>query len=103
MSTTTWGKATIEDYIRKAKAKDWASFGGNYGGKESELLYNTVINGNVTVKDKSVLVIGSIQPWVESMFLSLGAKHVTTLEYNKIVTEHPQVHAGQSSSYFLHL
>ena len=65
--------------------------GGNYGGKESKLLYDTILSGNVTVKNKNVLVIGSIQPWVESIFLSLGAKHTTTLEYNKIISNHPQV------------
>jgi hypothetical protein len=38
-----------------------------------------------------VLVIGSENPWVEACVLSAGAKHVTTLEYGLIMSEHPQV------------
>ena len=73
------------------KRLDWDAFGGNYGGKESKLLFDTIIAGNVTVKGKNVLVIGSIQPWVESIFLSLGANMTVTLEYNQIISDHPQV------------
>ena len=38
-----------------------------------------------------MLVVGSETPWVESLLLSLGTRHVTTLEYNKIKSTHPQV------------
>ena len=91
VSKTTWHKRTIESLVDVASKQDWDNFHGNYGGKESQLLYDTIKAGNVSVKHKSVLVIGSIQPWVESIFLSLGANHTTTLEYNKIMTDHPQV------------
>ena len=91
VSTTTWNKGSIDRLIGLAKKQEWDSFGGNYGGKESKLLYDTILSGNVTVKQKNVLVIGSIQPWVESILLSLGANHTTTLEYNKIVSDHPKV------------
>ena len=91
VSTTTWHKRHIESLVDLASKKDWDNFHGNYGGKESQLLHDTIMAGNVSVKHKSVLVIGSIEPWVESIFLSLGANHTTTLEYNKIVTNHPQV------------
>ena len=36
-------------------------------------------------------VIGSQSPWVESILLGEGASKVTTLEYNKIQSEHPRV------------
>ena len=91
VSTTTWHKRQIQSLVDLASNQDWDKFGGNYGGKESQLLYDTILAGNVSVKQKSVFVIGSIQPWVESIFLSLGANHVTTLEYNKIISDHPQV------------
>ena len=36
-------------------------------------------------------MIGSVIPWVEAILLVIGAKHVTTLEYNRINSTHPQV------------
>ena len=91
ISKTYWSKTSIENYIHLAKKQEWDQFGGNYGSKQSKLLYDTVLATNVTVKGKNVLVIGSIKPWVESIFLSLGANQTVTLEYNKIISRHPQV------------
>ena len=91
VSTTQWDRKYIEDKISQVQSQSWERFGGNYGGKESKLLYDTILAGNVTVKNKNVLVIGSIQPWVESIFLALGANHTVTLEYNEIISNHPQV------------
>jgi hypothetical protein len=34
--------------------------------------------------DKHVLVVGSEQPWLETIALTLGAAHVTTVEYGRI-------------------
>jgi len=93
VSTTHWNRQSIENKISLAKSQSWEQFGGNYGGTESKLLYDTILAGNVTVKNKNVLVIGSIQPWVESIFLALGANHTTTLEYNEIISDHPQTTA----------
>ena len=45
----------------------------------------------VDLKGKSVLVIGSERPWLEVICLSLGAANVTTLEYGKIESQHPQL------------
>lgn len=49
------------------------------------------IHKYLDLKDKSVLVIGSEQPWLEVVCLSLGASKVTTLEYGKIISHHPQI------------
>ena len=45
----------------------------------------------IHVKDKHVLVIGSILPWIEGILLTLGVGHVTTLEYDPYVSTHPKV------------
>ena len=42
------------------------------------------------VQGKNVLVIGSQTPWIESLLISQGANHVTTFDYIKIESEHPQ-------------
>ena len=69
----------------------WNVFGGTYGGIESKLLHDTLLHNDIEVRGKNILVIGSINPWVESIFLGLGANQTVTLEYNKIVSAHPQV------------
>ena len=44
-----------------------------------------------SVNGKRVLVVGSETPWIEAIILAVGAQHVLTMEYNKIVSTHPQV------------
>ena len=39
-----------------------------------------------------MLVIGSEAPWVEATLLAAGAARITTLEYGKIPTDHPQLY-----------
>ena len=58
---------------------------------ETEVLYETLNLFKNKVIGKKALVIGSETPWVEAILLAVGAKHVTTLEYNRITSTHPQV------------
>ncbi|XP_013390640.1 uncharacterized protein LOC106159024 [Lingula anatina] len=43
------------------------------------------------LKGKSGMVIGSISPWVEVILLNLGVIHVTTVDYNPVLFDHPQL------------
>ncbi|VDN54187.1 unnamed protein product [Dracunculus medinensis] len=43
------------------------------------------------IHGKTGLVIGSVTPWVEIIYLRNGAKKVTTVDYNKIIIDHPQI------------
>jgi hypothetical protein len=43
------------------------------------------------VKDKSVVVYGSMTPWYESIALAFGAKSVTVVEYNKLTYSHSAI------------
>ena len=45
----------------------------------------------VDVKNKSVLVIGSQSPWLEAVLLVKGAAWITTFDYIKIFSQHPQL------------
>ena len=49
------------------------------------------LENHFDIKNKSILVIGSQLPWIESLLLYLDAEHVTTLEYNPYKTNHPKV------------
>ena len=43
------------------------------------------------MENKHVLVIGSKLPWIEVILLSLNVGSITTLEYNRYVTDHPKI------------
>ena len=44
-----------------------------------------------SISDGKVLIIGSIDPWLEAIILEKGAAHITTLDYNKVVSQHPNI------------
>ena len=69
--------------IRKGKFK------GTYNVKIAQAVSDAVQAMNIT--HKSVLVVGSEIPWVETIALYHGAAHVTTLEYGQIISQHPQI------------
>jgi len=46
---------------------------------------------HINVSGHRVLVIGSQSPWVEALVLAAGARHVWTLEYAQLTTDHPKV------------
>jgi hypothetical protein len=50
-------------------------------------------HGRAAIVGRRGLVIGSQHPWVEAALLAGGAAHVTTVEYGRIVSEHPALSA----------
>ena len=63
---------------------------GGYGTEISnDIKY--VLENMMEVENKHVLVIGSKLPWIEVILLSLNVGHVTTIEYNKYITDHPKI------------
>ena len=83
-------KWTKEDIDKKAELCSKGELPGTYGVIETRNLM--VALEKIYLRDASVLVIGSERPWVEACALSRGARKVTTLEYGKIISLHPQVH-----------
>lgn len=82
-----WTKKLIEDLISQAKEK---RLEGTYGMPQvSDQVFRALLKMNVT--GQSVLVIGSENPWIESLCLLAGALKVTTLEYGEIKSEHPDI------------
>ena len=45
----------------------------------------------IHVRNKHVLVIGSILPWIETLLLHLDVGHITTLEYDPYLTTNPKI------------
>lgn len=51
------------------------------------------------IKGKKIGVIGSMEPWVESFLIALGAKEVATIEYNRLTYAHPQIRTFSQSEF----
>ena len=51
------------------------------------------------ITNHKTAVIGTQRPWLEAMLLANGAKHVTTLEYNKLVYNLPEMSFYNPYSY----
>jgi len=49
------------------------------------------LHASQILKDKRGAVIGSENPWAEAMLLEYGAKHITTIEFGTIQSEHPNI------------
>merc|ERR1712106_74759 len=45
----------------------------------------------IDVSEKNILVIGTVEPWLEAVLLSRGAKKVLTLEYGNYVSQFPKL------------
>jgi SAM-dependent methyltransferase len=56
-----------------------------------EWIYYAMKRYASSIKDSSVLVFGSTEPYIEVAALELGAKHVTTIEYNNLTYMHSQI------------
>jgi SAM-dependent methyltransferase len=56
-----------------------------------EWIYYAMKRFASSIKDSSVLVFGSTEPYIEVAALELGAKHVTTVEYNNLTYMHNQI------------
>jgi len=76
--TSFWDKSYIDDLIEKAQKRE-----NNYYGDTDKFLYECL--DNYSIKDKRVAILGSVEPWYESVVLAYGGIP-TTIEYNKLTT-----------------
>lgn len=85
--TPVWSKELVDHWIALA-VKD--ELEGNYGLRETSHL-KMMLSKTRSVQNGRILVIGSENPWVEATLLAVGASSVVTLEYGKIVSDHPAI------------
>lgn len=82
-----WTTKAIDDMIAAAKAGTPAC---NYKGEGAQIL--ALLNKHAEeIKGKHFCVIGSMSPWLESQLLSVGAAHVTTIEYGALNSKDPRI------------
>lgn len=81
-----WTENRVNTEIDQARSR---LLFGTYGTSETNCLldaFNALKGTPQEITGKHFAV-----PWVESSLLSAGARHVTTIEYGKIRSEHPQI------------
>ncbi len=81
-----WTRELIETISNELMKK---THEGSYGVETTNAVKSILMDADLG--GKSVLVIGSERPWIETICLLAGAAHVTTLEYGKIVSEHEKI------------
>ncbi len=87
----TYSLEMIEKYLEKAKKRELS-----YYGETDIYLYQAL--EKYKIKDKSVAIIGSNDPWYEAVCIAYGG-YPTIIEYNKIISEHPKIKAMTVSEY----
>jgi hypothetical protein len=65
---------------------------GRGGRKNEQWVVEALRAHEQDVKGSHALVFGSMEPWYECMLLAAGAASVTTVEYNSLTYEHPDIH-----------
>ena len=63
---------------------------GGYGPDVKKRLHRLITKW-IHVKDSHILVIGSVDPWIEIILLSEGVKNITTLDYYPYSSDHPKI------------
>jgi hypothetical protein len=85
-----WTKKELEEKMKRASRRDLEGMTG-YGPGAPRDIYAAF--DKFPVQDKTILVVGSINPWIECIAYAYGkAKAVYTVDFNKPITELPQFH-----------
>ncbi len=82
-STRFYSRNTIDSYIERVKNKE-----ANYYGNTDLWLYQAF--QAYPIQGKTVAIVGSLEPWYESVVLAFGGKPIT-IEYNRIITDDPRL------------
>lgn len=84
---TAWTPELVNGMIQEAQD---GNLEGTYGSAETNAL-RRALKRTPHLAGGQVLVVGSEIPWVEACILEAGAAHVTTLEFGRIASTHPQI------------
>jgi Caenorhabditis protein of unknown function, DUF268 len=89
---TTWTTGNVweeEDVEALVKSVGEGTAKGTYGVDATNTVRDKL--GEVDMNGKHILVIGSSHPWVEAICQHHGAAKITTLEYGKLLSNHPKI------------
>ena len=84
-SVTDWPDSLIQEYLDNLKS---GTYKGSYGQHNSRNLLEVA---KKYYSGKTILVLGSVTPWVEAILLHAGATHIYTVDHRVIQCNHPKV------------
>lgn len=85
-SGLNWSVSYVNTYTEKVKGRK------PYGTYQTTALYPVLdAYSEFAIRKKKCAVIGSEYPWIEAALLEFGATNVTTIEYNRILTDVPNL------------
>ena len=84
--SSMWTNKTVLVEMDKASRRENFKY-----GDDTKKIYDGVTKYNSHIKGKSGIVIGSEDPWLEAILLHYGADKLLTVEFGKIISEHPQL------------
>eukprot|EP00474_Spongospora_subterranea_P009935 CRZ10393.1 hypothetical protein [Spongospora subterranea] len=84
LPSNVWTKVSVEEYMESTKTT------AKYGSDGLNINIG-LEKYNIFVAGKRGIVIGSEHPWVEAMALRAGSGPILTVEFGKIVSEHPMI------------
>ena len=93
-----WSEAMVEEQRAQCGR---GTLAGTYGAGDTNLMVSFLQKIDGGLQGKSVVVVGSERPWVEACELSLGARHVTTIEYGDNKSDHTQIRTVTPAQYRL--
>ncbi|CAH1782582.1 unnamed protein product [Owenia fusiformis] len=83
-----WTETSIKQLQSKTKSDEVIS---SYEVESDRLIKKTLEKFRDNIDEKHGIVIGSERPWLEAHLLNANAKHVTTLEYGSIKSDHSKI------------
>src|SRR4029077_20610598 len=86
--------STEQSYVMRAAVSTRQT---RYYGDTDLSLYQAL--EKFPIRELRVAVIGSTTPWYEAICLEFGAGHVTTIDYDQIVSESPSIRTLTVSEY----
>lgn len=87
----SYGRQSIESMVGAARAALAKVKAGQKGAQRQmdQWLLEAVLRH--PIRGQHVIVFGSMEPWYEAVALAAGATHVTTIEYNTLTYDHPNM------------
>lgn len=79
-------KERINNYLERIKLRKTS-----YYGNTDIFLYRALEAFSSSICGQHIGIIGSVQPWYEAIALHYKSSLVTTIEYNSLISEHPQI------------
>ncbi|MAF26132.1 hypothetical protein CL634_11270, partial [bacterium] len=79
-----YSKGLIGEFFNKAKNKETLHY-----AETDPFLYEAL--DKYPIKEKSVLIIGSVEPCYEALAFHYGAKEVMMIEYQKVTADYPNL------------